>query len=204
VRKPAGSPRQTGFGAFLAALALSSCSYPIYIHGFVKPEGPYGDVIALRTRFASVLHNADEMLYAFATIETPEFCEARTERLATAVNVPVAEARRYGGDVTAPMDGIVFFVSIHTGDSGANDLDLASSRWSLRLQGPGGIVSPSVVKRIRSSYSAVEALYPYLDRAYTSYRVAFPGGSSSMTRAERISPSQRTLSELSTNSLRTF
>jgi hypothetical protein len=157
------------------ALLLTSCNYPIYIHGFVKPEGPYGDVIARTTRYATALRNPDEMIYVFATIESPEFLEARTQRLAQAIRVPVTEAGRYGGDVTMPLEGIVFFVSVHTADSGANDLDMASSRWSLHLQGPDGIVSPTVVKRIHSSYPAVEALYPYLDRAYASYRVAFPG-----------------------------
>lgn len=162
--------------AVAVALALASCAYyPVYIHGFVKPEGPYGEAISRATRYATLLHNVDEMIYVFATIESSAFRQARTQRLALAVNVPVSEAPRYGGDVTAPMDGIVFFVSVHTADSGANDLDMASSRWSLRLQGPAGSVDPSSVKRIRSSYEAVEALYPYLDRAYASYRVAFPG-----------------------------
>lgn len=154
------------------ACATSSSPAPPLPIGW--PGGSYGNILKADTRSVSIYSGLDAVLFAYATDETDKFQKARSEKLAEMYHVPAGPlADKRGGDITEPLPGHVFFLAVNTSERGANDLERPTSQWAVSLETGGRVLHPDSIIRLASRTSAIQSLYPYVDRFFASYRVLF-------------------------------
>jgi hypothetical protein len=159
------------FSVLIAALCLGCTTVP---RSVLMPEGPYGAALKEATRSVSVYHGVDSVMFAYATDETTSFRKARAERLSQVFHVPVETAEIHGGDITEHFpEAHVFFLAVNTNDRNANDLERPASQWAISLETLQGTVQPASILRITAKVAAIQAVYPYVDRFFVTYRVLF-------------------------------
>jgi len=152
-------------------LAAAACATPPRAQP--RLPGPYGEALAAATREAAVYEGLDPRLYLYATCETAAFRAARTRELARMFQVPESEADARAASLTAPAAGPVFLVALHSEVPGAADLRSPDAPWTVRLRGAQGSLAPESMEPLEPLDATVRALYPYVDRFFAVYRVAF-------------------------------
>lgn len=154
----------------LLVAALGAClsvprAYPV-------PQGAYGEALRAATREVVVRRGFDAAVIAYATYDTPAFREARAARLSTFFSIPAPEAVARVGALAQGGPGPSFIVSVYTGARLLNELDRSSALVNFRLKAGSGSFAPTQIVRLPHSPS-VEALYPYADVFFATYRLNF-------------------------------
>lgn len=172
--------------ALLAALALAlgACASAVPPMGDPPPrltdaraERSYQELLARRSARADSYAGFDTRLFASATLQTPDFREARVRRMAAFKKLTVEETEALLAQERAEAElGPEFFLGVHVNDMRFDTLDRKDGIWRVALVTPAGEALAAKVERIGRSNLDLRAFYPYLGTFWTAYRVRFAPG----------------------------
>ena len=140
-----------------------------------QKELAYHDTFDRWTRHAEMYDGFDTRMFMAATFESPEFVQARSQRMAEFLGLPAAEAQaQVARDLADASKGLEFFMGVSTSVRKVNDFGTVNSIWRVSLETSAGEVTPTLIDRISKPDDNLRGLYFYLGDFWVGYRMVFP------------------------------
>lgn len=117
----------------------------------------------------------DTRLFVAATLETPEFVDARVRRQGIFRRWTPAQLDEALTSERTRLDSFTeVFFAVHANDPKSDDFDKAKSIWTVGLTAGATRLSPVSIKRVGRASLDMRSIYAYVDTFWVGYRAQFP------------------------------
>lgn len=138
-------------------------------------EQTYQATLERFTGHGAVYDHLDTKSFFRATWQSPQFIDARVERVAMFKSMPPDERTSMLKAENARVeDATEFFFAAHLNDSKFDDFDRPNSIWRLALLAHGQEFKALAIDRIGRTDVTIRSVYSYMESFWVGYRVRFP------------------------------
>ena len=138
-------------------------------------EAKYQSVLEAHTKSQAIYDNLDQKCFVHATIQSPQYVEARLAREAVFRSLPADEiAKARAAEQVRLSDATEFMMGTYTADFRWDDFQRPNSMWRIALVVGERELTPTSVTRVGRATADLRSFYPYLESFWVAYRVRFP------------------------------
>ncbi len=138
-------------------------------------ESKYQETLERFSAHGGVYDTLDTKAFFWATLQSPQFVQARVTRESMFKELPANErAALQASEEKRLSDATEVFMAAHCNDSHNDDFDRVTTMWRLVLVVQGQELKPVSVERLGRTNIELRSTYSYMESFWVGYRVRFP------------------------------